>query len=68
MPGKGEGCERKRQLLQDLLQVSSLVCHMGRASHNTSEPTQPDGRLQRVVGEQQQALLAIESHQQEHGC
>jgi hypothetical protein len=68
MPGKGEGCERKRQLLQDLLQVSSLVCHMGRGSQNTSEPTQPDGRLQRVVSEQQQALLAIESHQQEHGC
>jgi hypothetical protein len=66
MLGKGEGCERKRQLLQDLLQVSTVVCQMG--SQASSAPTEPDGMLQRAARAQQQALRAIESHQQEHGC
>jgi hypothetical protein len=64
MLGEREGCERKRQLLQDLLQVSTVVCQMG--SHDSSGPNEPDGRLQRAAREQ--ALRAIESHQQEHGC
>ena len=64
-----EACERKRQLLQDLLQASSRVFHIGGTQAElTSESAEPDGMLQRAVSEQQQAVRAIEEHQQEHGC
>jgi hypothetical protein len=43
-----EACERKRQLLQDLLQASSRVFHIGGTQAElTSESAKPDGMLLR---------------------
>lgn len=69
-----KACEYKRQLLQDLLQVSSRVLHISTAhgeitsSQNGNEQTELDGMLQSAVHERDQTLRALESHQQEHGC
>ena len=69
-----EACERKRQLLQDLLQILSRVSRIrGNAGEITSrgaanEQSEPEAMLRRAVNEQQQALRALENHQQEHGC
>jgi hypothetical protein len=69
-----EGCERKRQLLQDLLQVFSRVPHIPAnpveiASQTAGEErSEPDGVLQRAGNEQRQAVQALENHQREHGC
>ena len=69
-----EACERKRQLLQDLLQILSRVSRIrGNAGEITSrgaanEQSELEAMLRRGVNEQQQALRALEDHQQEHGC
>jgi len=68
-----ETCERKRQLLQDLLQAAFQVSRMAgiqadKASQKPIEPAGVDGVVQRAAREQQQALRALESHQEEHGC
>jgi hypothetical protein len=71
---QSEACERKRQLLQDLLQVLSRVSRI-RGNHTITTRQSPadkhsrrDDMLQNAVDEQQQALRAIEDHQQKHGC
>ena len=67
----GDACERKRQLLQDLLQVLSRVSHItgNEASQDAAnEQSELRAALERAVNEQQQALRALEDHQQEHGC
>lgn len=74
MMPQDEACERKRQLLQDLLQIFSQVSRIsGNAGEITSwgaanERSELEAMLRRAVNEQQQALRALEDHQQEHGC
>jgi hypothetical protein len=73
MLNEGEACERKRQLLQDLLQAASQVSRMAgaqaeKAGQKANERAEVDGMLQRAASQQQHALLALERHQQEHGC
>lgn len=74
MMSQGEACERKRQLLQDLLQVLSRVSQVTRnqvAMTNQDaayEQSELNATLQRAVDEQRQALRELEDHQQEHGC
>jgi hypothetical protein len=74
MMPQGEACERKRQLLQDLLQILSRVSHInGTTGEITSrgaanEKSELEAMLRRAINEQQQALRALEDHQQEHGC
>ena len=63
----GEACERKRQLLQDLLsQISRTQGKMTSQSRN--EHTEVHGMFQRAVNARVEALKALENHQQEHGC
>jgi hypothetical protein len=63
----GEACERKRQLLQDLLsQISRTQGKM--TSENGNEHTEVGGMLQRAVDARVEALKALENHQLEHGC
>ena len=74
MMPQDEACERKRQLLQDLLQTLSRMSRLsGRPGEITSrgaanEQSELEAILRREVNEQQQALRALEDHQQEHGC
>jgi len=71
---ESEACERKRQLLQDLLQVLSRVSHVGGSGSEITRPSAANEQseqsavLQHAVNEQQQALRALEEHQEEHGC
>jgi hypothetical protein len=71
---QSEACEHKRELLQNLLQVLSRVCHIrGNQAEITSQgaanqQSELDDMLQHAVGEQREALRAIEDHQQKHGC
>jgi hypothetical protein len=63
----GEACERKRQLLQDLLsQISKTQGKM--TSQSGNKHTELDGMFQRAVDARVEALKALENHQQEHGC
>ena len=74
MMPQDEACERKRQLLQDLLQILSRVSRIsGNPGEITSrgavnEQSELEAMLRRAVNEQHQALRALEDHQQEHGC
>jgi hypothetical protein len=74
MMPQDEACERKRQLLQDLLQILSRVSRISGnpgeiAGHGSAnEQSELEAMLRRAVNEQQQALRALEDHQQEHGC
>ena len=74
MMPQDEACERKRQLLQDLLQILSRVSRIsGNAGEITSraaanQQSELEAMLRRAVNEQHQALRALEDHQQEHGC
>jgi hypothetical protein len=74
MMPQDEACERKRQLLQDLLQIVSRVSRIsGNPGEITSrgvvnEQSELEAMLRRAVNEQHQALRALEDHQQEHGC
>ena len=69
---RGDACEHKRQLLQDLLQVCCRVSHMttqGKmTSQNGDEQMELESMLQGAINEREQALRALENHQQEHGC
>ena len=72
MVSRGEACDRKRQLLQDLLQESCRVSHMttqGKmTSKNGDEQMELESMLQGAINERERALRALENHQQEHGC
>lgn len=62
-------CERKRQLLEDLLRVLSRVSHVsGFQAEISGDLSEMDTQLKQAVAEQNQALLALQRHQQEHGC
>ena len=68
-----EACEHKRQLLQNLLQVLSRLSHstgtMSEASsQNGDEHAKLEDDLRGALNEREQALRALENHQQEHGC
>jgi hypothetical protein len=72
MVTRGEACECKRKLLQDLLQVFSRVSDMttqGKVtSQNGDEQMELESMLQGAINEREQALIALENHQKEHGC
>jgi hypothetical protein len=71
---QGEGCERKRKLLQDLLQVLSRVSDISGTQSEiarqsaSDEPSGIDDMLQHAFSEQRKALRALEDHQEKHGC
>jgi len=70
----GGTCERKRQLLQDLLRVLSQVSDISedraetRRPSATDDPSQLQNALNRAIRQQEKALAALKRHQQEHGC
>jgi len=70
----GGKCERKRQLLEDVLRVLSQVHdisgHEAETLHQsaTGDPAKLESALNRAIREQEKALAALKRHQQEHGC
>jgi len=72
MVTNAEGCEHKRQLLQDLLQAFSRLSHITGTRSETScdghEHAELNDTLRAAVNEREQALRALENHQEEHGC
>ena len=66
-----DGCEQKRKLLQDLLEVLSHVSGIrGKQAglNGAHEQAALDELIERAVSRQREALRALEDHQQEHGC
>lgn len=70
----GGNCERKRQLLEDVLRALSELSDASENQDETlgqraaADPSELENTLHRAISAQEQALTALKRHQQEHGC
>lgn len=73
MPTNDRTCERKRELLEDLLRALSLAKDAdGKAEippkHDAAGVSELDSRLAQTFGDQERAISALKKHLEEHGC
>jgi hypothetical protein len=72
MTTNGRGCERKRELLEDVLRVMSCANDAGEgeipSTHNGAGIPERNSRLEKVFAEQERAIIALKKHLEEHGC
>jgi hypothetical protein len=66
-------CERKRQLLDEVLRVLSQVSELSGSRETAGEiamthPVGLEDDFNRVIAEKEKAIAALEQHQHEHGC